>query len=110
MDKNDKSPGTWKPINYGWKYMNYVIVGVGLIVGFCVWALPNRWADPEIEAGMAKLREREARIKEWNIQQEAIKAEEARIAKENEEMGLVYIEPGTNPFLPPPSQREPEKK
>jgi hypothetical protein len=25
-----------------------------------------------------------------------------------DELGLVYIEPGTNPFLPPPSQREPD--
>ena len=34
----------------------------------------------------------------------------ARIAAEAEELGLVYIEPGTNPFLPPPSMRDDKKK
>ena len=59
MTDDEKSPGRWTPINFGWKYLNYVIIGVGLIVGFCVWALPNRWADPEIQAGMERLRERQ---------------------------------------------------
>lgn len=103
MIDRDKDPSRfWKPINFGWKYWNYVIIGVGLIVGFCVWALPNKWAEPEIAAGVARQIQLQKEIK-------AYKAEQARIAAEQEELGLVYIEPGTNPFLPPPSMRDDKK-
>lgn len=102
-DLHDNSPSSfWKPINWGWKYMNYLIVSVALIVGFCVWVLPNTWADPEVAANFAKQVELQKRIKAYN-------AEKARIAAEQEELGLVYIEPGTNPFLPPPSMRDDKK-
>ncbi len=106
MSENPKQPHRWKPIDFGWRYFNYMIIGVGLIVGFCVWVLPNNWADPEVVAGIERLKERQKLAKEWAVQKALIEAEEARIAKENEEMGLVYIEPGTNPFLPPESLRE----
>lgn len=99
----------WKPINFGWKYFNYIVIGVGLIIGFCVWALPNNWADPEVQAGLERLKERQRLAKEWEAQKALIKAEEERIARENEEMGLIYIDPGTNPFLPPPSMRDKEQ-
>lgn len=101
---DDSKPTTfWKPINFGWKYWNYAIIGVGLIVGFCVWGLPNRWADPEVQAGMKRVQEQQALTKERRRIDAINKAEEERIARENEELGLVYIEPGTNPFLPPKS-------
>ena len=111
MSQNDQESGNdaprdpssyWRPINFGWKYWNYAIIGVGLIVGFCVWVLPNTWADPEVAANFAKQVQLQKQIKAYN-------AEQARIAKENEELGLVYIEPGTNPFLPPPSLRDDKK-
>lgn len=91
----------WKPINFGWKYWNYAMIGAGLIVGFCVWVLPNQWADPEVQAGLERVREQQALTKERRRIDAINKAEEERVARENEEMGLVYIEPGTNPFLPP---------
>jgi len=102
MSYPDKSPSSfWKPINWGWKYWNYMIIGIGLVVGFCVWALPNKWADPEYKAKLAQQSELARQIKAYN-------AEQARIAKENEELGLVYIDPGTNPFLPPEGAPEAE--
>jgi acyl-coenzyme A synthetase/AMP-(fatty) acid ligase len=103
----ESSSRWWKPVNFGWKYFNYIIVVVGFIVGFAVWVLPNQWADPEVQAGMARIMERQKLAMEWAAQKALIEAEEARIAKENEELGLIYIDPGTNPFLPPDSQREP---
>jgi hypothetical protein len=36
----------------------------------------------------------------------AIEAEEARIAKENEELGIIYIQPGANPFPTEPPQTD----
>ena len=108
MDKDKDNPGRWKPINFGWKYWNYAIIGVGLITGFCVWVLPNQWADPEVVAGIERLKERQQLAKEYQERQALIKAEEDRIAAYNEENGLVYIEPGTNPFLPPESKPKPK--
>ena len=96
-DKNDISPGRWTPINWGWKYWNYVIIGVGVVVGFCVWVLPNKWADPEVAGPIAERSRLQHLNKQWEAERDAI---EKQIAKENEELGLVYIEPGTNPFLP----------
>lgn len=106
MSKDDKVSSSWKPINFGWHYWNYAIIGVGLIVGFAIWVLPNQWADPEVQAGIARTKQRIEWAKEAEAQQKLLAEEQARIARENEENGLVYIEPGTNPFLPPPSQRE----
>ena len=98
MSKQDIPPGRWTPINFGWKYWNYAIIVIGLIVGFCVWVLPNKWADPEIAGPMAERSRLQRQAKVWAAEQAEI---EARIAKENEELGLTYIDPGTNPFLPP---------
>jgi hypothetical protein len=106
MSKDDKVSSSWKPINFGWQYWNYAIIGVALIVGFAIWVLPNQWADPEVQAGIERTKQRIEWAKEAEAQQKLLAEEEARIARENEENGLVYIDPGTNPFLPPPSQRE----
>lgn len=84
----------WRPPTFGWKYLNYFLIVIGTIVGFAVWFMPSRWADPKIAEGFHRQIALEQAVK-------ARKAEEARIAQEQEELGLVYIEPGTNPFLPP---------
>jgi hypothetical protein len=99
----DPRPSTfWKPPNFGWGYWNYAIIGVGLIVGFCVWFVPDKRADPVVAAQIAKRIEQQKQAK-------AYKAEQDRIAAENEELGLVYIEPGTNPFLPPEGLKDAPK-
>lgn len=81
----------WDPKFFGWKYFNYVIVVLGLIVGLGVWFMPNKWAEPEIAASMAEQEELRALRK-------ARLAREAEEKRYQEEMGLIYIEPGTNPF------------
>ena len=67
MSKNQRPSGSeyWKPINFGWKYMNYVIVGVGLVVGFCVWVLPNQWAAPGVQEGLARTAEKQRMIMKY---------------------------------------------
>lgn len=81
----------WDPKYFGWKYFNYVIIVLGMIVGLGVWFMPNKWAEPEIAAS-------------YNEQLELQKLRKARLAREAEEqrmqdeLGLIYIDPGTNPF------------
>ena len=81
----------WDPKYLGWKYLNYVIVVLGLIVGLGVWFVPNKWAEPEIAAGMAEQTELRALRK-------ARLAREADEKRYQEETGLIYITPDTNPF------------
>ena len=81
----------WDPKVFGWKYFNYVIVVLGLIVGLGVWFMPNKWAEPEIAASMAEQEELRALRK-------ARLAREAEEKRYQEETGLIYITPGTNPF------------
>lgn len=93
----------WDPKYFGWKYLNYVIIVVGLIVGLGVWFVPNKWAEPEIAAS-------------YGDQLELQKLRKARLAREAEEkrmqdeLGLIYIDPGTNPFPTEPPKDSPEKK
>jgi len=90
----------WDPKYFGWKYLNYVIIVVGLIVGLGVWFVPNKWAEPEIAAS-------------YNDQLELQKLRKARLAREAEEkrmqdeLGLIYIDPGTNPFPTEPPKDSP---
>lgn len=91
----------WRPPEFGWRYFNFLMIGLGLVVGIGLWLMPNKWAEPEIAAKFAEQVRLEKLSKELRAQRE----EHERMV---EELGLVYIEPGTNPFLPPPSQREPD--
>jgi hypothetical protein len=80
-----------RKINFGWKYFNYILIAVALIVGLGVWFMPNKWAEPTTAANFKETVRLERQMK-------ARKAEEARIKKEQEELGLIYLEPGINPF------------
>jgi hypothetical protein len=61
--------------------------------------MPNKWAEPEVAASWAEQKE----LMQLRRERLAREAEEKRI---QDEMGLIYIEPGTNPFPTKP----PEKK
>jgi hypothetical protein len=86
-------------LNFGWKYLNYILIGVGLIVGLGVWFMPNKWAEPEVAAGFKKQVAIERARK-------AAEAEEARIKREQEELGLIFLEPGINPFPTAPPKKD----
>jgi hypothetical protein len=89
----------WNPKYLGWKYFNYIIIVLGLIVGLSVWFIPNKWAEPEIVASMAEQRE----LRKLRRERLAREAEEKRI---QDELGLIYIMPGTNPFPTEPPKPE----
>src|SRR5262245_3239317 len=93
----------WNPKFFGWKYFNYILIAVALIVGFGVWWMPNKWAEPETAAMWAKQLEYLKAVRE----SKAIEAEQKRM---EEELGLVYIEPGTNPFPTEPPKDDKKKK
>ena len=89
----------WNPKFLGWKYLNYILIAVALIVGLGVWWMPNKWAEPETAA-------------KWAKQKEYLRAaREAKAAAEEQkrmedELGLIYIDPGTNPFPTEPPAKD----
>ncbi len=93
----------WDAKYFGWKYLNYLIIAVGLIVGIGVWFVPNKWAEPKIAAS-------------WNNTLELLELRKQRLAREAEEqrvqdeLGLIYIDPGTNPFPTEPPKDAPAPK
>ncbi len=88
----------WNPNLFGWKYLTYILIAVALITGFGVWFMPNKWAEPEIAASMAEQEELRALRK-------ARLAREAEEKRQADELGLIYIEPGTNPFPTEPPEK-----
>lgn len=84
-------------LGWSWDGFDMLLVIGALLAGFLVWFLPSFTSSPEVQAFFASQKE----LKEKRL---ALEAEEARIAKENEELGIIYIQPGTNPFPtePPP--------
>ncbi|MDZ4760196.1 MAG: hypothetical protein SGJ21_03895 [Alphaproteobacteria bacterium] len=79
-----------------WKYWDLLIVIGGLVVGFGVWFVPNFMADPTVQELMATQIERRERA-------EAYAAEQARIEKEREDLGIVYF---PSPVTPPVDPRQ----
>lgn len=84
----------WRPPNFRWHYATYALVGVGIVVSVGLLFLPKDPQSSQVTKAVA-----------------AEEARKARLAELLENPGeVMYIEPGTNPFLPPPSMREPPKK
>lgn len=73
-------------MSFTWKWFDLLIVVGAVVIGFAVWFIPSFESDPEIQELYARQRE----IRE---RREAREAEAARIAKEREELGLVFIPP-----------------
>ena len=68
-----------------------------------MWFVPNKWAEPKIAAS-------------WNNTLELLELRKQRLAREAEEqrvqdeLGLIYIDPGTNPFPTEPPKDAPAPK
>ena len=45
----------WRPPEFGWRYFNFLMIGLGLVVGIGLWLMPNKWAEPEIAAKFGEL-------------------------------------------------------
>lgn len=80
----------WNPPNFRWQYPTYALVGIGVVVAIGILILPKESQSSRVDDAVAAAAAREAKIAEI-------------IANPGE---VIYIEPGTNPFLPPPSMRE----
>jgi hypothetical protein len=71
-------------MNWGWKFLDFSLVLAALVIIFGVWFIPRFDANPQVQAFYERQRElREKRL--------AVEAEEARIKKEQEDLGLVFI-------------------
>lgn len=80
----------WRPPDFRWQYATYALVGIAVVVTVGIFLLPKDAQNSRVDEAFA-----------------ADKARKARIAAWVENPGdVMYIEPGTNPFLPPPSMRE----
>jgi hypothetical protein len=91
-------------LGWSWTGFDLLLVIGALLAGLLVWFLPSFSASPELKAFYASQ-------KELKAQRLALEAEEERIRKENEELGLIYIQPGTNPFpTKPPDDAKPRKQ
>jgi hypothetical protein len=86
-------------LGWSWEGFDMLLVIGALLAGFLVWFLPSFTSSPEVQTFFARQKE----MKEKRL---AIEAEEARIAKENEELGIIYIQPGANPFPTEPPQTD----
>jgi hypothetical protein len=92
-------------LGWSWAGFDLLLVIGAILAGLLVWFLPSFSSSPQMQTFLARQKElREKRL--------ALEAEEARIAKENEELGLIYITPGANPFPtepPPDSEKKPRQ-
>lgn len=108
MPQTDDPRAKKKPLRIlGWSWAGFdllLVIGA-LLAGALVWFLPSFTNSPDMKALFARQKE----LKEQRL---AIEAEEARIKKENDELGLIYIQPGTNPFptKPPPKTKPNDAK
>ena len=76
-------------LGWGHRYIDMSIVVMGVVVAVLVWFIPSFENDPQLQAFYKEQRELKAhRLK--------VEAAEARIKKEEEELGIVWVPP------PPP--------
>jgi hypothetical protein len=90
-------------LGWSWAGFDLLLIIGALLAGLLVWFLPSFSSSPQMQTFLARQKD----LKEKRL---ALEAEEARIQKENEELGLIYIQPGTNPFpTEPPAGSKPKK-
>src|SRR5262245_10609005 len=73
-------------LGWSWAGFDLLLVFGALIVGFFIWFIPSFWDTPELRAFYAHQKELKAK-------RLAIEAEEARIQKENDDLGIIYLPP-----------------
>jgi hypothetical protein len=95
--RKKRGPGI---LSWSWTGFDLLLVIGAILAGLLVWFLPSFSSSPQYQGFLARQKD----LKEKRL---TLEAEEARIAKENEELGLIYIQPGTNPFpTEPPSEKK----
>jgi hypothetical protein len=79
-------------LGWGHRYVDMSIAVLGVVVAVLVWFIPNINADPEVQQFYKHQRE----LKEHRLK---VEAAEARIKKEEEELGIVWV-PTPQPKAP----------
>ncbi|HEV7693983.1 MAG TPA: hypothetical protein VGO52_24330 [Hyphomonadaceae bacterium] len=80
-------------LGWGWKYIDASIVVMGIAIAVLVWFVPSLDQNKDMQAFIK--RQKDAR--EYH---QRVEAEKARIKKEEEELGLVWIPPPAAPAAP----------
>ena len=80
-----------------WKYFDLLIVVGALAIGFGIWFIPNFAGSPEMRR-LEAIADRRFEIKQHNKEEMARRAkvraeQDAALAKEREEQGLIFIAP-----------------
>jgi hypothetical protein len=85
-----------------WQYFDLLIVVGALLLGIGIWFIPSVTSSPDVQKLFAQQRQIAAEIKEQ-------KAEEARVKKEQEDIGLVFVAPAVPKKQPPADAKKPAK-
>lgn len=89
FDKTHTSSKWWRPVEYGWQYFGFALVFVAVVVTIGIGLMPEESERSRVAEAVAH-----------------DKARQERIRSEPEDLGIFYIEPGTNPFpTKPPSEQ-----
>lgn len=89
-------------LNWGWRYIDASIVVMGMLIAILVWFIPSLDQNKDMQAFIKSQRE----IKEMNAK---ILAAQARIKKEEEELGLIWIPPPASLQATQGSAKKPPK-
>jgi hypothetical protein len=81
---------------WGWKYIDASIVVMGIAIAILVWFIPSLDQNKDLQAFMKAQKEARA----YN---ERVLAEKARIKKEEEELGLVWVPTPPSMLAPKPA-------
>jgi hypothetical protein len=96
-------------LGWGWRYIDASIVVMGMAIAILVWFIPSIDSNPEMQAYMK-------RAKQITENNKRILAEQARIKKEEEELGIIWVPPPKDLVVPkaapaaPPAKPAPAKK
>jgi hypothetical protein len=98
-------------LGWGWRYIDASIVVMGMLIAILVWFIPSLDQNKDLKEYVAK----RERILANNAK---VEAAEARIKKEEEELGIVWVPPPKDLVVPkpgpvkstPPAKPAPAKK
>jgi len=85
-------------LDWSWTGFDLLLVLGAVIAGSLIWFIPAFWDTPE-------LRDFYQSQKELKAQRLAVEAEEARIKKENDDLGIVYLAPPPPKAAPAPAAK-----
>ena len=83
-------------LGWGWKYIDASVVVMGVAIAVLVWFIPSLDQNKDMQAFVK-------RQKEYRAYVERVEAEKARIKKEEEELGIVWVPTPPSMIAPKPA-------